>query len=263
LACAGHGRAFDTESVPVKSFANMLLSSNPEAAWQVAGTGPKLATLKSTSGPARRKDTSMQLESVEEYEGAAQETNEIVWDPLGLSDLGSPATLAWFRHAELKHGRVAMAAFVGWLVAASHMHFPGQLSFNQVPITFEEISKLPPMDQWVAVPELGKLQILLAIGTIEHNSEWKIKPHYMKGGVPGSLKGLKKFWDPIGFTNKMGEDKLKRTRLAELKNSRLAMIGIISVLVGSSIPGSIPLVSGLPEGGKSLILPFGPTTMYR
>ena len=44
------------------------------------------------------------------------------WDPMGISEYGSDATLAWFRHAELKHGRVAMAATVGslgvpgWLV---------------------------------------------------------------------------------------------------------------------------------------------------
>ena len=53
-------------------------------------------------------------------EGAGHETGlGQVWDPLGLADLGSPATLAWMRHAELKHGRVCMAAFVGWLVAVS------------------------------------------------------------------------------------------------------------------------------------------------
>ena len=80
-------------------------------------------------------------------EGAAQETGNAVWDPLGLADLGSPATLAWFRHAELKHGRVAMAAFTGWLVAVSGIHFPGYLSSFQVPVTFEEISKLGPMEQ--------------------------------------------------------------------------------------------------------------------
>merc|ERR1719181_1114271 len=37
------------------------------------------------------------------------------WDPLGIvSDEKSPETIGWFRHAEIKHGRVAMAAFVGF-----------------------------------------------------------------------------------------------------------------------------------------------------
>lgn len=33
-----------------------------------------------------------------------------VWDPAGLADLGSDETVAWFRHSEVKHGRIAMAA---------------------------------------------------------------------------------------------------------------------------------------------------------
>merc|ERR1719199_2184468 len=78
------------------------------------------------------------MSAADGMEGAAQETGNAVWDPLGLADLGSPATLAWFRHAELKHGRVAMAAFTGWLVAAGNqlaiknggegLHFPGYIS---------------------------------------------------------------------------------------------------------------------------------------
>merc|ERR1719182_1268890 len=110
-----------------------------------------------------------------------------------------------------------MAAFVGWLVAVSGIHFPGLVSFSEG-VSFEDLSKLSPLEQWSALPALGKAQILLAIGIIEHQSEWKIKPHYMAGGVPGDLKGLKSFWDPIGLTKKMDAQKLKRQRLSELKN---------------------------------------------
>ena len=38
------------------------------------------------------------------------------FDPLNLASIGSDETLAWFRAAELKHSRVAMLAFVGWVV---------------------------------------------------------------------------------------------------------------------------------------------------
>lgn len=95
----------------------------------------------------------------------------MVWDPLGLADLGSSATLAWYRHAELKHGRVAMAAFTGWLVAAGNqlaiknghegLHFPGYCSPWQTGTTFADIAAAGgPMEQWQMVPEVGKLQIL-------------------------------------------------------------------------------------------------------
>jgi len=194
------------------------------------------------------------MSSADGMEGAAHETGFKVWDPLELADLGSPATLAWFRHAELKHGRVCMAAFVGWLVAVSGVHFPGLCSFSEG-VSFDDISKLPPLEQWSAVPALGKFQMLLAIGIIEHQTEWKTKPHYMKGGTPGSLKALKNFWDPIGLTSKMSAEKLERQRLSELKNGRLAMLGVASVLIASDIPGSIPVPINFPAGA-ALISPF-------
>lgn len=188
-------------------------------------------------------------------EGAAHETGFQVFDPLGLATLGSPATLAWFRHAELKHGRVCMAAFVGWLVAVSGLHFPGLISPTEG-VSFADLSKLAPLEQWSATPATGKLQMLLAIGFIEHQSEWKVKPHYMTpGGTPGNLKPLKKFWDPVGFVSKLSPEKLERQRLAELKNGRAAMLGVVSVLVGSSIPGSIPVPITFPDA-YPFVAPF-------
>jgi len=194
------------------------------------------------------------MSAADKLEGAAHETGFEVWDPVGLADLGSEETLAWFRHAELKHGRVCMAAFVGWLVAVSGVHFPGLVSFSEG-VSFEDLSKLAPLQQWAALPAMGKGQILLAIGIIEHQSEWKIKPHYMKGGTPGSLKGLKNFWDPVGFTSKMDAKKLERQRLCELKNGRAAMLGITSVLIANYIPGSIPLPITFPDASP-IVLPF-------
>ena len=69
-----------------------------------------------------------------------------------------------------------MAAFVGWLVAVSGVHFPGLCSFSEG-VSFEDLSKLAPLEQWSALPALGKQQIIMAIGIIEHQSEWKLKPH--------------------------------------------------------------------------------------
>ena len=43
-----------------------------------------------------------------------------------------------------------MAAFVGWLVAVSGVHFPGLVSFSEG-VSFEDLSKLAPLQQWAAV----------------------------------------------------------------------------------------------------------------
>lgn len=40
-----------------------------------------------------------------------------VWDPVGLSDGADPTDIKKWREAEIKHGRVAMLASVGVLVA--------------------------------------------------------------------------------------------------------------------------------------------------
>jgi len=75
------------------------------------------------------------------------------YDPLGLAELGSDETLAWFRAAELKHSRVAMLATTGYIVQASGFHFPGMLSKD---VSFESLSTMKPFDAWDAMPEEGK-----------------------------------------------------------------------------------------------------------
>jgi len=225
--------------------------------------------LQCTFAPTVVQPTAMRarvsMSAADGMEGVGDETGFAVFDPLGLADLGSPATLSFFRHAELKHCRVSMAAFLGWLVATGNqlavskggegIHFPGLCSFSGG-VSFADIAAAGgPMEQWAAVPAEGKFQILLAIGIIEHQSEWKLKPHYMAGGTPGDLKGLKSFWDPVGLTSKMDAKKLERQRLSELKNGRAAMLGLVGCLVAGNLPGAIPVPNAwLP--GASFTLPF-------
>jgi hypothetical protein len=78
------------------------------------------------------------------------------FDPLKLSTLGSESTLAWFRAAELKNGRVAMLATTGYLVQAAGWHFPGMLSHD---VSFESLSTMKPLDAWNAVPAGGKCDL--------------------------------------------------------------------------------------------------------
>jgi hypothetical protein len=205
--------------------------------------------------PQPRSCVSMGVESME---GVGPETANKVFDPLNLATMGSDETLAFFRHAELKHGRVAMAAMVGFLVHINHIHFPGYIS-PTYEVTFEQLSAMGPFDAWNSVPLLGQIQIIWTIAGLEHASEC-LNPagHYTKGGIPGDLKFLKNFWDTPGFTKKLTAEQLAEKRVSELKNGRLAMIGIASICAASAIPGSVPLLNNAPVlTGAPFALPFG------
>merc|ERR1719145_504661 len=106
------------------------------------------------------------------------------WDPLSILDAASEngnleETIGWFRHAEIKHGRVAMAAFVGYCVQANGIHFPWNLqgpvtgTLANIPaISFGDISAAGgPADQWDALPSPAKLKIPGVIGFLEMWSE--------------------------------------------------------------------------------------------
>merc|ERR1712187_1075984 len=50
-------------------------------------------------------------------------------------------------------------------------------------------------------------------------------------------------FDPLKLTKKPGFD-LKKKQLSELKNGRLAMIGVASMAANQAIPGSVPRLTG-------------------
>ena len=83
----------------------------------------------SASTPARSA-----LSANADLEELAVKLNPIVkfYDPLDLASAefwsdSNEATVGFLRHAEIKHGRVAMAAFVGYCVQ-SNFHFPWKMS---------------------------------------------------------------------------------------------------------------------------------------
>jgi len=195
----------------------------------------------------------------------AKALNPVVgyWDPLNLAeadfwDQGNEATVGFLRHAEIKHGRVAMAAFVGYCVQ-SNWHFPWKLTDS---ISYDQIAAAGgPADQWDALPTNAKLQIIIFVGLLELYSEssnvlaGEGQSHYMRGGKPGFFPSLKKngipfpvgidLWDPFGFASKQSDEKKARSLRAEVNNGRLAMIGIMAFLSEAKVPGSVPALTGL------------------
>lgn len=73
------------------------------------------------------------------------------------------ATIGWLRQSEVKHSRVAMAAFVGYCVQ-SNFHWPWAMTMDGTPFPSTDLS---PPEQWDALPLASKLQIILFIGFLE------------------------------------------------------------------------------------------------
>ena len=94
----------------------------------IALVAPAAAFVPASGRPAARAPTSVRAGIDIEHPAAFAETGGAVWDPMGLSDLGSEETVKWFRACELKHGRIAMMATLGW-VHQSFGAFGGGLYF--------------------------------------------------------------------------------------------------------------------------------------
>jgi len=195
------------------------------------------------------------MAGIDDLKSLAKEQNPVLGylDPLNLAQLnfwnqGDDATVGFLRHAEIKHGRVAMAAFVGFVVQANGIKFPWE--------PFVSISEASPCAQWDALPEAAKFQIILFVGILEVFSEHSYileaqgQKHYMRGGKPGFFPSLKKgfgvhpvpfdLYDPLGFsTNASAEKKAKGLNM-EINNGRLAQIGIMAFVAESTVPGSVP-----------------------
>jgi len=219
----------------------------------------------------------VKMESAAELKDLATKLNPIVgyWDPMNLAEydqfsVGQDASIGFLRQAEIKHGRVAMAAFVGYIIQAQGIHWPWALTGT---VSHADISAAgSPPDQWDALPTASKVQILLFIGFLEicgestYILEQSGMKHYMKGGKPGAYPSIKSvmphpvpfdLFDPFGLQSKMSPEKKEKSLLAEINNGRLAMLGIMAFVAEGKVPGSVPALSGkiAPYSGE-VMAPF-------
>ena len=121
-------------------------------------------------GPAAAPAETRLRETKADLEALAKELNPTVgfYDPLGLSSQNfwgksEEETIGFLRHAEIKHGRVAMAAFSGYVVQANGFHWPWAMTMDGRSF---DVAGSPP-EQWDAIPLNAKLQIVAFVGFLE------------------------------------------------------------------------------------------------
>ncbi|KAH8070022.1 chlorophyll A-B binding protein [Aureococcus anophagefferens] len=196
------------------------------------------------------------------------------WDPLGVTNadfwgLGNEGTIGYLRHAEIKHGRVAMAGFLGFIAGCTPL-----VSGEHAVLPYRGyVAGVTPQEQWDNIPQAGKLQIFALVGMLESYGEGAGFPegyvHYAKGGMPG-------YYPPIGGTAGFGQvtfdlykpfpifpeqtdAEKERGRRVEINNGRLAMLGLFSLLSESAVPGSVPALDGFadfPKYAGNVMIPF-------
>jgi len=215
--------------------------------------------------PSQSARADVRMETVADLEALAAKLNPAVgyYNPTPLAEMGfwgqsNEATIGFLRHAEIKHGRVAMAGFVGYCIQANGIFFPWKLTGD---LSFADISAAGgPSDQWDALPTGAKLQIIGFVGFLEWWSENKYalscsgETHYMRGGKPGFFPSFNKggiphpvpleLFDPFGLQSKMTAEAKEKSLCAEINNGRLAMIGIMG-LVSTSKGAIVPGMNGI------------------
>jgi len=192
---------------------------------------------------------------VDDAFGISIETGNKV-PPLGRKILEDADTdgVKWFQNAEIKHGRIAMVAVIGFWVQKLGVHFPlylgpsGSNAFHPndsanwllsttTGTSFAEIAQASPLDAISMVPNQGWFQIFLFAGWFEciaYNRQWAEGRE-----IPGDYG-----FDPLGFTKKEGGiagKGFESLRMKEIKNGRVAMLTISAWVANEAIPGALPL----------------------
>lgn len=168
---------------------------------------------------------------------------ENYWDKITM-EWGSADTGAFVRAAELKHGRSAMIATVGFAVHKLGFTFNNispheYLSVSQG-IKFADLQAMTPMEAVLKVPGEGYAQVFGIIAAIEiyeltHKQGKFVEDERVALGLqPGGLTG-DLGWNPLKV------NVTDNRRLAELQNCRLAMVCICAWLAHDAIPGSVPI----------------------
>jgi len=205
--------------VALKSMALcMTCASNVEAfcgssASQLSATQRTSPTMMAKSKVAPMFDAPEQLKGfVGEEDG---------FDPLKLS---TQFDMKWLREAEIKHGRMSMLAWLGFVMTDVGFKLPGE-AYSLASIDAGKAS--------LSGPYGGPMgQIFLFIGLAELLTNVPAINYTMNGGdrQPGDFA-----FDPLGYLKGASPEAKEEMQLKELKNGRLAMLAFGGVVTQAAL----------------------------
>jgi len=207
------------------------------------GKGKKAAASKPISGPSPSADAwANSIPSIALPFASAPATldgsmlGDVGFDPLGFSTTpvgpwfsglegrnGVIGNLAWYREAELIHGRISMLAVVGFIAPGLFGTLPGNEWTG-----LDAYSNTNPLAAFSQVPGLALLQIFLFASFLEFRRIGIIREegeNYQPGDLRiGQGEGR---WNPFGL--EYSKEAYEEKQLQELKHCRLAMIGFFGL----------------------------------
>lgn len=162
------------------------------------------------------------------------------FDPLGvLGDAtnGDQEHFDRLRWVELKHGRIAMLAVVGYLVTAAGIRFPGA---GDIPAGFAALTATPGM---VWAQFAATTAMMEAANQDQFQAPWGVGAGNAEGKA--EFKGdFRNGFIDFGWDSQSAEWKRSK-RTIELNQGRAAMMGITGIMVHESL-GNLDAI-GLPQ----------------
>ena len=169
--------------------------------------------------PASQKSSTTALNAFQSEIGAQAPLG--YWDPLKICADGDQAKFDRLRYVELKHGRVAMLAVVGYLTTYAGVRFPGA---EDIPAGFAAIPAVPT-GVWV--------QAAFTWGVMEAFNRDASDIHE-EAGVSEFEGDFRNNFLDFGWDKQTDEWK-KNKRTIELNQGRAAQMGILGLMVHDSL----------------------------
>jgi hypothetical protein len=205
-----------------------------QGAWSATGSATALVgaaasvILANNRKQGRKTSLSAMPPTVDEVpewmKGTGGPRPEDFFDPAGLARGASEEKLLELRAQEIKHGRTAMLAVLGWFHTSAGVHYIGDAAARTTVSDNSLISA-------TQVPFAAWLQIFFTLMCFEWMFTYVVKPPKNRP------------WDLLGWTPVIADENYpdwKETQLRELNNGRLAMIGFVGLVAQDLYTGNDP-----------------------
>eukprot|EP00339_Tiarina_fusa_P020135 CAMPEP_0117029146 /NCGR_PEP_ID=MMETSP0472-20121206/21133_1 /TAXON_ID=693140 ORGANISM="Tiarina fusus, Strain LIS" /NCGR_SAMPLE_ID=MMETSP0472 /ASSEMBLY_ACC=CAM_ASM_000603 /LENGTH=198 /DNA_ID=CAMNT_0004736837 /DNA_START=21 /DNA_END=617 /DNA_ORIENTATION=+ len=169
--------------------------------------------------PAAQKSATTSLSAADFSKEIGAQIPLGFFDPLNIVGDADKAEFDRLRWVELKHGRVAMLAVVGYLVTYAGVRFPGA---EDIPSGFAALNAVPGM-VWA---QMVATWALMEAANRDQSETPGVNPDWSPEFIGDVRNGALDFgWDKLDEATKL------RKRSIELNNGRAAQMGILGLMV--------------------------------